>query len=44
MGMLTVLTLRVVIAMALIGSLAVQGLLAPLLWLDLDGAPPGGRV
>lgn len=40
----TVLALRVVIAIALAGSLVVQGALAPLLWLDLDGARPGIRI
>ncbi len=37
-------TLRVIIAVALVGSVVVQGVLAPLLWLDLDGAPPGIRI
>ncbi len=38
MGRLAVLTLRVVIATALIGSLGVQLVLVPLLWLDLESA------
>ena len=43
MGKLAVLALRVVIAIALVGSLFVQGVLVPLLWQDLDGAPAGVR-
>lgn len=39
-----VIALRGVIAVALAGSLVVQLLLAPLLWLDLDGARPWIRV
>ena len=38
MGTVTVLALRVVIAIALVGSLVVQGVLAPLIWLDMDDA------
>lgn len=41
---LTVLALRVVIALALAGTLFVQGFMTPLLWQDLDEAPPGVRV
>ncbi|MBO3094950.1 DUF2975 domain-containing protein [Cellulomonas dongxiuzhuiae] len=43
---LTVLALRVVIALALAGSLFVQCVMAPLLWIDLveADAPPGVRV
>jgi len=44
MGHLTVLTLRVVLAVALAGSLFVQAVMVPLLWLDLDGAPATVRV
>lgn len=44
MRRLTVLALRVVLALALAGSLLVQVVLVPLLWADLDGAPPGVRV
>jgi hypothetical protein len=44
MGNLTVLVLRVVIAVAFAGSVLVQFGLAPLLWNDLDGAPTGVRV
>lgn len=40
----TVVALRVILAVALTGSLVVQGLLVPLLWLDLDGAPAGVRL
>jgi hypothetical protein len=44
MGNVTVLALRVVIALALAGSLFVQAVMVPLLWLDLDDAPAGVRV
>jgi hypothetical protein len=44
MGRFTVLALRVVIAIAFAGSLFVQGVMMPLLWIDLDGAPAGVRV
>lgn len=44
MGKLAVLALRVVIAIALAGSLLVQGVLVPLLWQDLEDAPAGVRV
>jgi hypothetical protein len=44
MGTVTVFALRVVIALALVGSLGVQGVLAPLLWQDLDGERPGVRT
>ena len=44
MGTLTVFALRVVIAIALAGSLGVQGLIAPLLWQDLEDAQTGVRV
>jgi hypothetical protein len=37
-------TLRVVIALALLGSLVVQGLMVPLIWLDLDDARSTVRV
>jgi hypothetical protein len=36
--------LRVVIALALAGSLVVQLVMMPLLWMDLDDAPAGVRV
>jgi hypothetical protein len=44
MGTWTVRVLRVVIALAFLGSLVVQTVLVPLLWLDLDGAPGGVRL
>ena len=37
MGRLTVLALRVVLAVALAGSFVVQALMVPLLWADLEG-------
>lgn len=39
-----VLTLRVVLAIALLGSLVVQVLIVPLLWLDMEGAGDGVRT
>lgn len=39
-----VLALRIVIVLALAGSLFVQVVMAPLLWVDLDEAPPGVRL
>jgi hypothetical protein len=44
MGHLTVLALRVVIAIALAGSLFVQAVMVPLLWIDLDDAPAAART
>ncbi|WP_020110026.1 DUF2975 domain-containing protein [Nocardia sp. 348MFTsu5.1] len=44
MGKWAVLGLRVVIAIALVGSLVVQVVMMPLLWIDMDDAPPGVRV
>ena len=44
MGTVAVLALRVVIALALLGSLVVQGVLAPLMWQDMDDAPDGVRL
>jgi hypothetical protein len=44
MGNWAVLALRVVIAIALVGSLGVQLVLMPLLWIDLDGARTEIRV
>jgi hypothetical protein len=38
MGHLTVVALRVVLAIALAGSLFVQALMVPLLWADLEGS------
>jgi hypothetical protein len=44
MGQLTVLALRIVLAIALAGSLFVQAVMVPLLWMDLDVAPAAVRV
>jgi Protein of unknown function (DUF2975) len=44
MGRLTVLALRVVLAIALAGSLLVQTVMVPLLWMDLDEAPAAVRI
>jgi hypothetical protein len=44
MGAWAVLALRVVIAIALAGSVVVQAVVTPLLWQDLEGAPAGVRV
>jgi hypothetical protein len=44
MGNLTVLALRVVLGIALAGSLFVQAVMVPLLWADLDEAPTAVRV
>lgn len=40
----TIIVLRVVIALALVGSVAVQALIVPLLWLDLAGEELWGRI
>lgn len=39
-----VLALRIVLTIALAGSLFVQAVMLPLLWIDLDEAPTGVRV
>jgi hypothetical protein len=44
MGKTTIVVLRVVIALALLGSVAVQALIAPLLWLDLGEEELWGRI
>ena len=44
MGNVTVLALRIVLAMMLAGSLFVQVVMGPLFWQDLDDAPAGVRV
>ena len=44
MGNLTILALRIVIALALAGSLFVQVVMMPLVWADLDGAADGERI
>ncbi|MFJ4015223.1 DUF2975 domain-containing protein [Microbacterium sp. NPDC090014] len=40
----TIIVLRVVIALALVGSVAVQALIVPLLWLDLAEEELWGRI
>lgn len=44
MSTLTVLPLRIVIALAVAGSLFVQVVMAPLVWADLAGAPTWART
>ena len=44
MGKLTLLALRIVLAMVLTGSLFVQVVMVPLFWQDLDEAPAGVRI
>lgn len=44
MGKLTVRALRVVLALALAGSVFVQAVMVPLLWIDLREAPDAVRV
>ena len=44
MGKLTVLALRIVLAIALAGSLFVQTVMVPLFWADLEEAPAEVRV
>lgn len=44
MGKLTILALRLVIALALAGSLVVQVVMMPLVWVDLEGTPDWGRA
>jgi hypothetical protein len=44
MGKLPILALRIVIALALIGSLAVQIVMMPLVWADLDGTEDRIRI
>lgn len=44
MGNLTILALRIVLALALAGSLAVQVLMMPLVWADLEGTDDRIRV
>ena len=44
MGKLTVIALRIVLAMVLAGSLFVQAVMVPLFWADLDDAPAGVRT
>ncbi|MFB4349575.1 DUF2975 domain-containing protein [Microbacterium sp. CR_7] len=44
MGRATIVVLRVLIAIALVGSVAVQALVAPMLWLDLAAEELWGRI
>lgn len=44
MGNVTILVLKAVIALALLGSVAVQALIVPALWLDLAGEELWGRI
>jgi hypothetical protein len=44
MGKLTVVTLQVIIAIALVGSIIVQVVIVPLMWADLDDAPGQVRL
>ena len=44
MGRLAILALRVVIALCLAGSLFVQVVMVPLVWVDLEGAALSGRI
>jgi hypothetical protein len=44
MGQLTILVLRVVIALALVGSLLVQAVMTPVIWADLEGTEDWART
>lgn len=44
MGKTTILLLRIVIAVALAGSLVVQTVIVPLVWADLEGEALWGRI
>lgn len=44
MGKKTILALRIIIALSLAGSLVVQTVIVPLLWIDLDQAPAWARI
>jgi hypothetical protein len=44
MPRLTILVLRIVIALCLLGSLFVQTVIVPLLWIDLEGEALWGRI
>ncbi|KNY05184.1 DUF2975 domain-containing protein [Microbacterium sp. GCS4] len=44
MGRITIAVLRVLIAIALVGSIAVQALIVPMLWLDLGSEELWGRI
>lgn len=44
MGKATIVVLQVVIALALVGSLVVQTVIIPLVWVDLEGEVLWGRI
>lgn len=44
MGRITIAVLRVLIAVSLVGSVAVQALIVPMLWLDLGAEELWGRI
>ncbi|MCR2785589.1 MULTISPECIES: DUF2975 domain-containing protein [unclassified Microbacterium] len=44
MGAVVILVLRAVLAVSFAGSLLVQTVMVPLLWVDLEGVPQGARV
>lgn len=44
MGRVTIIALRVIIALSLLGSIAVQALILPLLWTDLTNVPLPTRI
>lgn len=44
MGNATIIVLRIVIALALAGSVVVQTVILPLVWVDLDGEALWGRI
>ncbi|MDT0180376.1 DUF2975 domain-containing protein [Microbacterium sp. ARD31] len=44
MGKATILTLRIIIVLAVLGSLLVQTVIVPLLWYDLEGEALWGRI
>ena len=44
MGTIAIVALRAVIALSLIGALAVQILMTPVAWAALEGAPPAFRI
>ena len=44
MGTVTIVLLRIVIALSLLGSVLVQTVIVPLMWADLAGEPLWGRI
>ncbi|GAB3602706.1 DUF2975 domain-containing protein [Microbacterium aureliae] len=44
MGTITIVALRIVIALALAGSVFVQTVIVPLIWADMEGEGPWGQV